>query len=117
MVNCCISSKIIIYYIRNVSIFMFYCRTGAERSCLYCAVSVLIEKMEIEHEVSVVNTLRQIKARRLSAISSVVSQAQTYARIKTYSCMFMLNQRNTAVRLNIPPFTSFPLAERQTCGE
>ena len=47
-------------------------RTGAERSCLYCAVSVLIEKMEIEHEVSVVNTLRQIKAKRLSAISSVV---------------------------------------------
>ena len=47
-------------------------RTGAERSCLYCAVSVLIEKMEIEHEVSVVNTLRQIKARRHSAIPTLV---------------------------------------------
>ena len=60
--------------------FVYY-RTGAERSCLYCAVSVLIEKMEIEHEVSVVNTLRQIKARRLSAISSVVGINEHIARV------------------------------------
>ena len=54
-------------------------RTGAERSCLYCAVSVLIEKMEIEHEVSVVNTLRQIKARRRSAIPTLVSEFGQYS--------------------------------------
>ena len=55
-----------------------YCRTGADRSCLYCAVSILVEKMEIEYEVSVVNTLRQIKARRISAISSAVSVSDSY---------------------------------------
>ena len=42
-------------------------------TCLYCAVAVLVEKMEIEQEVSVVNTLRQIKARRRSAIPNIVS--------------------------------------------
>lgn len=47
------------------------CMTGAERSCLFCAVSVLIEKIEIEHEISVVNTLMAIKARRRSAIPTM----------------------------------------------
>ena len=47
-------------------------RSGAERSGLFCAVSVMLQKMESEHEISVVNTVRQIKSRRQRALPNKV---------------------------------------------
>ena len=52
-------------------------------TCLYCAVAVLVEKMKIEQEVSVVNTLRQIKARRRSAIPNIVSIIELFGKGKS----------------------------------
>ncbi|XP_060584796.1 uncharacterized protein LOC132740811 [Ruditapes philippinarum] len=47
---------------------LVHCRTGAEKSGLFCVVSTLLEKTQIDQEVSVANTVRQIKYRRSMAI-------------------------------------------------
>ncbi|XP_060558623.1 uncharacterized protein LOC132718935 isoform X1 [Ruditapes philippinarum] len=47
---------------------LIHCRTGAEKSGLFCAVSTLLEKTQIDQEVSVANTVRHIKYRRSMAI-------------------------------------------------
>jgi hypothetical protein len=56
---------------------MFYhnhARTGAEKSGLFCVVSTLLEKTQIDQEVSVANTVRHIKYRRSMAIPYQVSK-------------------------------------------
>ncbi|XP_052762438.1 receptor-type tyrosine-protein phosphatase mu-like isoform X3 [Mya arenaria] len=47
---------------------LIHCIDGASKSGLFCVVSLLIQKMAVEHEVSVVNAVRKIKARRMFAI-------------------------------------------------
>ncbi|XP_053387620.1 receptor-type tyrosine-protein phosphatase epsilon-like isoform X2 [Mercenaria mercenaria] len=43
---------------------LVHCLTGAEKSGLFCVVSNLLEKTQIDQETSVVNAVRQIKYRR-----------------------------------------------------
>ncbi|XP_052764457.1 tyrosine-protein phosphatase non-receptor type 20-like [Mya arenaria] len=47
---------------------LVHCLDGAGKSALFCVVSILLEKMDIYQEVSVVNTIRKVKSRRKSAI-------------------------------------------------
>ncbi|XP_052765394.1 receptor-type tyrosine-protein phosphatase mu-like isoform X3 [Mya arenaria] len=47
---------------------LVHCLDGAGKSALFCIVSILLEKMGLEQEVSVVNTIRKVKSRRKSAI-------------------------------------------------
>ncbi|WAR17001.1 LAR-like protein [Mya arenaria] len=47
---------------------LVHCLDGAGKSALFCVVSILIEKMDIYQEVSVVNTIRKVKSIRKSAI-------------------------------------------------
>ncbi|XP_052762977.1 receptor-type tyrosine-protein phosphatase mu-like isoform X2 [Mya arenaria] len=47
---------------------LIHCIDGASKSGLFCVVSLLLQKMAIEHEVSVVNAVRKVKARRRLAI-------------------------------------------------
>lgn len=50
-----------------------YCRDGAGKSGLFCAITILIQKVEIDREVSIVNTVRQVRSRRPKAIPNQVS--------------------------------------------
>ncbi|XP_053385844.1 receptor-type tyrosine-protein phosphatase kappa-like [Mercenaria mercenaria] len=50
---------------------VIHCLTGSERSGLFCVVSVLLEKMTIENELSVLNTICQVRSRRRSAIQDI----------------------------------------------
>ncbi|XP_060588974.1 receptor-type tyrosine-protein phosphatase kappa-like [Ruditapes philippinarum] len=54
-----------------------HCLTGAERSCLFCAVSVISEKCFFENEISVLNTICQLRSRRKSAFTDIVSNKLT----------------------------------------
>ncbi|XP_053386936.1 receptor-type tyrosine-protein phosphatase epsilon-like isoform X6 [Mercenaria mercenaria] len=47
---------------------LVHCLTGAEKSGLFCVVSNLLEKTQIDQETSVVNAVRQIKYRRHMSI-------------------------------------------------
>ncbi|XP_053387666.1 cell death abnormality protein 1-like [Mercenaria mercenaria] len=47
---------------------LVHCLTGAEKSGLFCVVSILLEKIQLEQEISVVNTVRQVKNRRHKSI-------------------------------------------------
>ncbi|XP_052763610.1 multiple epidermal growth factor-like domains protein 10 isoform X2 [Mya arenaria] len=47
---------------------IMHCKTGGGRCGLYAAVWTLLEKTGIEHEVSVFNTIRQLRARRPNAV-------------------------------------------------
>jgi hypothetical protein len=57
-----------------VKFYHYYDRTGAEKSGLFCVVSTLLEKTQIDQEVSVANTVRQIKYRRSMAIPKKVGE-------------------------------------------
>ncbi|WAR18081.1 PTPRF-like protein [Mya arenaria] len=45
-----------------------HCSDGADRTGLFCVVALLLQKMAIEHEVSVLNAVRKVKAMRRLAI-------------------------------------------------
>ncbi|XP_060579602.1 receptor-type tyrosine-protein phosphatase epsilon-like [Ruditapes philippinarum] len=47
---------------------LIHCLTGAKKGGLFCVVSTLLEKTQIDQEVSVANTVRQVKYRRHVAI-------------------------------------------------
>ncbi|XP_052763376.1 uncharacterized protein LOC128205628 isoform X3 [Mya arenaria] len=47
---------------------IMHCKTGGGRCGLFAAVWTLLEKTGIEHEVSVFNTVRQLRARRPNAV-------------------------------------------------
>ncbi|WAR16066.1 PTPRT-like protein, partial [Mya arenaria] len=47
---------------------LVHCRDGGSRSGLFCVMAFLFEKMEVEHEVNVVNAVRKVKARRPNAV-------------------------------------------------
>ncbi|XP_053386938.1 multiple epidermal growth factor-like domains protein 11 [Mercenaria mercenaria] len=47
---------------------LVHCLTGAEKSGIFCVVSILLEKIRTDQEISVVNTIRQIKYRRHKSI-------------------------------------------------
>ncbi|WAR15975.1 PTPRF-like protein, partial [Mya arenaria] len=47
---------------------LVHCRDGGSRSGLFCVMAFLLEKMEVEHEVNVVNAVRKVKARRPNAV-------------------------------------------------
>ncbi|XP_052764455.1 receptor-type tyrosine-protein phosphatase kappa-like [Mya arenaria] len=49
---------------------LVHCLDGSGKSALFCVVSILLEKMDIYQEVSVVNTIRKVRSRRKSAIPS-----------------------------------------------
>lgn len=67
---------------------LVHCLTGSGRSGLFCAVSNLIQKMGQERQVSVVNTLRQVRARRQTAIRNTEQlkfcYQSVYAFVKNY---------------------------------
>ena len=52
----------------TVNLFFQISRNGGGRSGLFCAVASLLEKVKVERNVSVVNAVRRVKARRSSAI-------------------------------------------------
>ncbi|XP_053387518.1 uncharacterized protein LOC123544432 [Mercenaria mercenaria] len=52
----------------NKGPILVHCLTGAVKSGLFCVISVLLEKTQIDQEISVVNTVRQIKHRRHMSI-------------------------------------------------
>ncbi|WAR15967.1 PTPRK-like protein [Mya arenaria] len=47
---------------------LVHCRDGGSRSGLFCVMAFLLEKMEVEHEVNVVNAVRKVKAMRPNAV-------------------------------------------------
>ncbi|XP_052764723.1 receptor-type tyrosine-protein phosphatase kappa-like isoform X2 [Mya arenaria] len=47
---------------------LVHCRDGGSKSGLFCVMAFLVEKMVVEHEVSVVNAVRKVKARRPNAV-------------------------------------------------
>ncbi|XP_052761887.1 receptor-type tyrosine-protein phosphatase kappa-like [Mya arenaria] len=51
---------------------IMHCKTGGGRCGLFAAVWTLLEKTGIEHEVSVFNTVRQLRARRPNAVRTRV---------------------------------------------
>jgi len=53
-------------------------RDGGGRSGLFCTVVSLLEKVKAEREVSVVNTVRRVKARRPNAIHCQVHRCVGY---------------------------------------
>ncbi|WAR16507.1 PTPRK-like protein, partial [Mya arenaria] len=55
---------------------IMHCKTGGGRCGLFAAVWTLLEKTGIEHEVSVFNTVRQLRARRPNAVRTRVSAYQ-----------------------------------------
>ncbi|XP_052764657.1 receptor-type tyrosine-protein phosphatase kappa-like isoform X2 [Mya arenaria] len=49
---------------------LVHCRDGGSKSGLFCVMAFLLEKMVVEHEVSVVNAVRRVKARRPNAVAN-----------------------------------------------
>ena len=47
-------------------------RAGAERSALFCAVTILTEELRLHKKVNVLSTLRKIKIRRNGAFMNQV---------------------------------------------
>ncbi|XP_052250966.1 multiple epidermal growth factor-like domains protein 10 isoform X2 [Dreissena polymorpha] len=50
---------------------MIHCLDGASKCGLFCVVATLLQKMEVEHEVSVANAVRKVKTRRKGAIPNL----------------------------------------------
>ncbi|XP_052249223.1 receptor-type tyrosine-protein phosphatase kappa-like [Dreissena polymorpha] len=50
---------------------VLHCLDGAKHCGLFCTVSNLLEKMEMEQEVSVVNEVRRVQTRRTKAIANM----------------------------------------------
>ncbi|XP_053386122.1 receptor-type tyrosine-protein phosphatase kappa-like [Mercenaria mercenaria] len=69
-----------------------HCLTGSDRSGLFCVVSVLLEKMAIEDELSVLNTICQVRSRRRSAIQAIEQLQFCYNCIQE---MFEMPDTNT----------------------
>ncbi|XP_060580858.1 receptor-type tyrosine-protein phosphatase alpha-like [Ruditapes philippinarum] len=59
-----------------------HCLTGAERSCLFCAVSIISEKSFFEKEISVLNTICQLSSRRKSAFTDIAQFRFCYQHVK-----------------------------------
>ncbi|XP_053386433.1 receptor-type tyrosine-protein phosphatase kappa-like [Mercenaria mercenaria] len=62
-----------------------HCLTGAERSGLFCVVSLLSEKLLFEKELSVLNTLCQVRTRRRSAFHDIEHYRFCYKCVKEMS--------------------------------
>ncbi|XP_052249756.1 receptor-type tyrosine-protein phosphatase kappa-like [Dreissena polymorpha] len=50
---------------------LIHCLDGASKCGLFCVVANLLQTMEVEHEVSVANTVRKVKTRRKGAIPNL----------------------------------------------
>ncbi|XP_060607687.1 receptor-type tyrosine-protein phosphatase alpha-like [Ruditapes philippinarum] len=50
---------------------LVHCLNGSERSGIYCAVAIIMEKIFYDKKVSVLNTLRHLRTRRPNAITSM----------------------------------------------
>ncbi|XP_052252654.1 receptor-type tyrosine-protein phosphatase kappa-like [Dreissena polymorpha] len=50
---------------------LIHCLDGASKCGLFCVVANLLQKMEVEHEVSVANAVRKVKTRRKGAIPNL----------------------------------------------
>ncbi|KAH3713060.1 hypothetical protein DPMN_072825 [Dreissena polymorpha] len=50
---------------------LIHCLDGASKCGLFCVVANLLQKMEMEHEVSVANAVRKVKTRRKGAIPNL----------------------------------------------
>ncbi|WAR17188.1 LAR-like protein [Mya arenaria] len=71
---------------------LVHCLDGAGKSALYCAVSILVEKMDIYQEVSVVNTIRKVKSIRKSAIPTKAQFEFCHECVFTYVKSFEYSQ-------------------------
>ncbi|XP_060568867.1 uncharacterized protein LOC132727411 [Ruditapes philippinarum] len=47
-----------------------HCLKANERSCLFCAVAIIIEKLKVEGKVNILNVIRHLRTRRRTAIVS-----------------------------------------------
>ncbi|KAH3794273.1 hypothetical protein DPMN_147804 [Dreissena polymorpha] len=50
---------------------LIHCLDGASNCGLFCVVATLLQKIEVEHEVSVANAVRKVKTRRKGAIPNL----------------------------------------------
>lgn len=57
------------------NIFFFF-RDGARRSGLFCAICAIFERMKVDREVDVFQTVKQIRVNRPQFIEDVVSKRQ-----------------------------------------
>ncbi|XP_053386435.1 receptor-type tyrosine-protein phosphatase kappa-like [Mercenaria mercenaria] len=62
-----------------------HCLTGAERSGLFCVVSLLSEKLHFEKELSVLNTVCQVRTRRRPAFHDIEHYRFCYKCVKEMS--------------------------------
>ncbi|XP_053388704.1 receptor-type tyrosine-protein phosphatase kappa-like, partial [Mercenaria mercenaria] len=63
---------------------LVHCLKSNERSGLFCAVAILMEKMKLERQVSVLNTLTHLRTRRRSAITSMEQLKFCYQAVSAY---------------------------------
>ncbi|XP_052783017.1 receptor-type tyrosine-protein phosphatase mu-like [Mya arenaria] len=71
---------------------LVHCLDGAGKSALFCVVSILVEKMGINQEVSVVNTIRKVKSRRKLAIPNKTQFEFCHECVLTYVKSFEYSQ-------------------------
>ncbi|XP_060560491.1 tyrosine-protein phosphatase non-receptor type 1-like [Ruditapes philippinarum] len=50
---------------------MVHCLNGSERSGIFCVIAIMVEKLVYDQQVSVMNTLRQLRKRRPYAINGM----------------------------------------------
>ncbi|XP_052762046.1 receptor-type tyrosine-protein phosphatase alpha-like [Mya arenaria] len=71
---------------------LVHCLDGTGKSALFCIVSILVEKMKIDQEVSVVNTIRKVRSRRTSAIPNMAQFEFCYKCVLSYIKSFDYSQ-------------------------
>ncbi|XP_053378735.1 receptor-type tyrosine-protein phosphatase mu-like [Mercenaria mercenaria] len=67
-----------------------HCLKANERSGLFCALAILMEKIKLERQVNVLNTLRHLRTRRQTAITSMEQLKFCYQATSAYIKMNML---------------------------
>lgn len=75
---------------------LVHCLTGARRSGVFCVVAILLEKLQTERQASVVNTVRQVRAGRKSAIHNKEQLEFCYRCAAAYTDLFSTYSNFTA---------------------
>ena len=57
----------------TIDVMSFFSRNGASKSGLFCACSLVFERMRIDHEVDVYQTVKQIRINRPHFVENIVS--------------------------------------------
>lgn len=67
---------------------LVHCLKANERSALFCVVAILMEKMRYERQGSVLNTVRHLRTRRRTAITSTAQLKFCYEAVSAYISMY-----------------------------